>query len=40
MPVYTFPADYIERLWQSIREVDPEFSEDIDAFMRKETGGQ
>lgn len=37
MPVYTFPEDYITRLWQAIRAVDPEFSEDLDAFMQGRT---
>jgi esterase/lipase superfamily enzyme len=36
MPVYTFPADYITRLWQAIRAVDPEFSEDLEAFMQRQ----
>lgn len=27
MPVYTFPDDYIDRLWDAIKEVDPEFAE-------------
>ena len=33
MPIYTFPDDYISRLWEAIRVVDPEFSQDLDAFM-------
>lgn len=37
MPVYTFPADYITRLWQAIKEVDPEFAKDLDAFTRRQT---
>ncbi len=37
MPIYTFPPDYITRLWQSIRAVDPEFSEDLEAFMQRQT---
>ena len=28
MPVYTFPPDYITRLWSAIETVDPEFAED------------
>jgi len=27
LPVYTFPPDYISRLWDAIEEVDPEFAE-------------
>jgi len=26
LPVYTFPPDYIERLWDAIEDVDPEFA--------------
>ena len=37
MPVYTFPEDYIERLWQAIKAVDPDFSENLDAFMQEQT---
>ena len=35
LPVYTFPPDYISRLWSAIETVDPEFAEDYRAF--KET---
>ena len=28
LPVYTFPSDYISRLWSAIEAVDPEFAED------------
>jgi esterase/lipase superfamily enzyme len=27
MPIYTFPPDYISRLWSAIETVDPEFAE-------------
>ena len=27
MPVYSFPTDYIERLWDAIQAVDPDFAE-------------
>lgn len=27
MPVYTFPPDYISRLWQAIEKTDPQFAE-------------
>lgn len=26
MPIYAFPPDYIERLWDAIEEVDPVFA--------------
>ncbi len=26
LPVYTFPPDYITRLWSSIKEADPVFA--------------
>ena len=29
MPIFTFPPDYISRLWNSIETVDPEFAEDF-----------
>lgn len=29
LPVYTFPADYISRLWEAIEEVDHDFAEEI-----------
>ncbi|VUX55862.1 conserved exported protein of unknown function [uncultured Woeseiaceae bacterium] len=32
MPVFTFPPDYISRLWGAIEKVDPEFAEDYRAF--------
>jgi len=32
LPIYTFPPDYIERLWQSIETVDPDFAGRYDAF--------
>jgi hypothetical protein len=32
MPVFTFPPDYISRLWGAIETVDPEFAEDYRAF--------
>lgn len=42
MPVYSFPPDYIERLWGAIENVDPEFA---DAYRRiksaeGDSGGQ
>jgi len=29
MPIFTFPPDYISRLWSAIETVDPEFAEDF-----------
>jgi len=32
LPVFTFPPDYISRLWNAIETVDPKFSEDLRAL--------
>lgn len=32
LPVYTFPPDYIWRLWDAIEKVDPKFAEDYRQF--------
>jgi esterase/lipase superfamily enzyme len=32
LPIFTFPADYIERLWSAIETVDPEFAKSYDVF--------
>ena len=32
LPIFTFPPDYISRLWNAIAAVDPEFAEDFRAF--------
>ena len=32
LPIFTFPPDYIPRLWNAIETVDPEFAEDYRAF--------
>jgi esterase/lipase superfamily enzyme len=32
LPVFTFPPDYISRLWNAIETVDPEFAEDFRAL--------
>ena len=29
LPIFTFPPDYISRLWSAIETVDPEFAEDF-----------
>ena len=39
LPVFTFPADYISRLWGAIKTVDPEFAEDLRAFKAKQNAG-
>ena len=39
LPVFTFPADYISRLWGAIKTVDPEFAEDLRAFKAKQDAG-
>ena len=36
LPVFTFPADYIPRLWNAIKAVDPEFAEELRAFKAKQ----
>ena len=36
LPIYTFPPDYILRLWDAIKTVDPEFAEDLEAFRAKQ----
>jgi esterase/lipase superfamily enzyme len=35
LPIFTFPPDYISRLWDSIKAVDPEFAEDLEKFRGK-----
>lgn len=32
LPVFTFPPDYISRLWKAIESVDPEFAEEFRAY--------
>ena len=32
LPIFTFPPDYISRLWSAIETVDPEFAEEYQAF--------
>jgi esterase/lipase superfamily enzyme len=36
LPIFTFPPDYISRLWNAIEAVDPEFAEDFQAFKAAE----
>lgn len=37
LPVYTFPADYIERLWDAIEDVDPVFAESYRALKQRQS---
>ncbi len=37
MPVFTFPPDYISRLWSAIESVDPEFAEDFRQLKASQT---
>ena len=40
LPVFTFPPNYISRLWEAIEEVDPEFAEIYRAFKAAQTTNQ
>jgi len=37
LPMYTFPPDFINRLWAAIEKVDPEFAEDYKKLKAAET---
>jgi len=37
LPIFTFPPDYISRLWDAIKAVDPEFAKDLEKFRGKKT---
>lgn len=39
LPIFTFPSDYISRLWDSIEDVDPEFASDFKAFRAAQEAG-
>ena len=39
LPVFTFPPDYISRLWGAIEAVDPEFAEDLRALKAAQAAG-
>jgi len=39
LPVYSFPPDYISRLWEAIETVDPEFAEAYRAFKASRATG-
>ena len=36
LPIYTFPLDYIARLWDAIQAVDPVFAEDLESFRARQ----
>ena len=38
LPLYTFPPDYIERLWDAIDDVDPEFAAAYEALKDQQSG--
>lgn len=38
LPIYTFPPDYISRLWDAIEEVDPEFAADYRVLKAAQSG--
>jgi len=38
LPIFTFPPDYISRLWDAIKAVDPEFAKDLEAFRSTQSG--
>ena len=40
LPVYTFPPDYIKRLWDAIDDVDPEFASAYDTLKRQQSVGK
>jgi len=39
LPVFSFPPDYISRLWNAIETVEPEFAKDLRAFKAKQDAG-
>ncbi len=39
LPIYTFPPDYISRLWNAIETVDPDFAEDYRQYKAVQTAG-
>ncbi len=39
LPIFTFPPDYITRLWNAIETVDPEFAEDYRRLKAEQTAG-
>ena len=39
LPIFTFPSDYISRLWNAIETVDPEFAESYRQLKAEQTAG-
>jgi hypothetical protein len=39
LPIFTFPPDYISRLWNAIETVDPEFAESYRQLKASQAGG-
>jgi esterase/lipase superfamily enzyme len=39
LPIFTFPPDYISRLWNAIETVDPEFAEDFRQLKASQAAG-
>ena len=39
LPIFTFPPDYISRLWSAIESVDPEFAEDYRQLKASQAAG-
>ena len=39
LPIFTFPPDYISRLWSAIETVDSEFAENLRALRAKQAAG-
>jgi len=39
LPIFTFPPDYIPRLWNAIETVDPDFAEDYRQYKAVQTAG-
>jgi hypothetical protein len=36
IPMYTFPPDFINRLWAAIEKVDPKFAKDYEEFLAEQ----
>ncbi len=39
LPIFTFPSDYISRLWNAIETVDPNFAEDYRQYKAVHAAG-
>ena len=38
LPIFTFPPNYISRVWSAIETVNPEFADNLQAFKEAQTG--